>query len=199
MDEINIKILLVGDTRVGKTSILFRYIDDTFPNDHLATIGVEYRFKISEFHGFKIKLQIWDTAGQERFHSITNNYFHNADGIIFVYDITDKKSFEGVKIWISESEETNSNFKKILLGNKCDLKHKRNISEEEVKNFCDEKKIDNYEVSAKDNINLEEAFNKIIELILKNKDDNEIRELYGKNQDNFSYLSRKKKNEVSCC
>ena len=200
MDEINLRILLVGDASVGKTSLLLRYIDEHFPSKHMATVGVEYRIKIFVYRGFKIKLQIWDTAGQERFHSITNNYFHNADGILFVYDITNKKSFEGIKIWIKESEEFGK-FKKLLLGNKCDLKHRKNISDEEVNIFCTEKNIISYEVSAKENINLKEAFNKIVELIFKDKNDNEIKELFGTKSVESSVATKKKKRkkEVTCC
>ena len=200
MDKINIKILLVGDASVGKTSILLRYIDEQFPNKHMATVGVEYRIKIFVYRGFKIKLQIWDTAGQERFHSITNNYFHNADGILFVYDITNRRSFEGIKVWITETEEF-SNLQKLLLGNKCDLKHRKIVSDEEVKKFCNEKNIESYEISAKDNINLKESFDKIVELIFKDKSDNEIRELFGSKSNDSSIVTQKKKRkkEVACC
>ena len=202
MDEINLKILLVGDASVGKTSILLRYIDEHFPNKHIATVGVEYRVKTFVYRGFKIKLQIWDTAGQERFHSITNNYFHNSDGILFVYDITNKRSFEGIKVWIIESEEF-GDFKKLLLGNKCDLKHRKNVSDEEVKFLCNEKNMENYEISAKENINLKKVFDKIVELIFKDKNDNEIRELFGtKSNDHPSVTTQKKhkrKKEVICC
>ena len=200
MDEINLKILLVGDASVGKTSLLLRYIDEHFPNKHMATVGVEYRIKIFVYRGFKIKLQIWDTAGQERFHSITNNFFHNADGILFVYDITNKRSFEGIKIWITETEEF-GNLKKLLLGNKCDLKHKKNVSDDEVKQYCNEKNMECYEISAKENINLKEVFERIVELIFKDKNDNEIRELYGTKSNDSSIVSHKKKRkkEVTCC
>ena len=202
MDEISLKILLVGETSVGKTSLFLRYIDDHFPDKHMASVGVEYRIKIYEFRGFKIKLQIWDTAGQERFHAITNNYFRNADGILFVYDITEEKSFEYIKKWIKESEEIENNFEKLLLGNKCDLRHKIKVSEEEVNEFCDENNIEWFEVSAKENINLKEAFHKIIELILQDKTDEEIKELYSVRFHNSSSLSiqrKKKKKEKVCC
>ena len=107
MAEIDIKVLFVGDANVGKTSLLFRYIDGQFPEKHLSTVGVEYRIKIFQFRGFNIKLMIWDTAGQERFHSITNNYFHNADGAFFVYDITNRNSFSNIKKWIKDADNIN--------------------------------------------------------------------------------------------
>ena len=140
MNEINVKLLIIGDTNVGKTSLLLRYIDDYFPDKYMATIGVEYRVKEIEYRGFKIKLQLWDTAGQERFHSITKNFFHNADGIFFVFDITNKKSFKGIRNWIKESEEINNEAKRILLGNKCDMIHQRTVSIKEIEKYCNEKK-----------------------------------------------------------
>ena len=201
MNEIALKILLVGDPNVGKTSLFLRYIEDNFTDTYLSTMGVEFHIKQYEYRGFNIKLNIWDTAGQERFHSITNNYFHNADGILFVYDISDNKTFEGVKKWIKESEEFSNNIKKLLIGNKCDLKHKIKVSEEEVNEFCEEKNLQWFETSAKENINLKEAFHKIVELILEGKTDNEIIDLFGVKA-NVSISSRskkKKKKGVSCC
>ena len=200
--ELNINVLIVGDSNVGKTSLLFRYIDDSFPDKHLATLGVEYHIKKIEYKEFLINLRIWDTAGQERFHSITNSFFHHADGILFVYDITNYKSFEGVKRWIKESEEINNSFKKILLGNKCDLKDKRCVTEKDTDKFCKEINISLIETSAKDNINLNIAFNKITELILEGKSDEEIKELFCSRVQNVSFSTnnpKKKKKEVKCC
>ena len=202
MNEINVKILIIGDTNVGKTSLLLRYIDDYFPDKHMATIGVEYRVKAIEYRGFKIKLQLWDTAGQERFHSITKNFFHNADGILFVYDITNKKSFKGVKNWIKESEEIKDDIQKIIVGNKCDMVHQRSITNKEVEKYCKENKIDFIETSAKDNINLKEVFNKIIELIFKDKSDEEIIKEFNPKIQNLSIHShsrKENKKKVSCC
>jgi len=123
--ELNIKLLIVGDSNVGKTSLLLQYTDNYYPDQHTATIGFEYKIKRFQYKDYNIKLQIWDTAGQERFHSITNNFFHNADGILFVYDITSRQSFNGVKVWIKEAEEFGDFYKRILIGNKCDLNDKR--------------------------------------------------------------------------
>ena len=201
MSEISLKILLVGDASVGKTSLFLRYIDNHFPDKHMSTVGVEYRIKIYEYRGFRVKLQIWDTAGQERFHSITSNYFHNADGILFVYDITEQRSFEGIKHWIEESEQSATNFQKLLLGNKCDLKHKKTVSDEQVQEFCKEKNIEWFEISAKEDINLREAFNKIVELIFKGKTDDDIIDLFGTKTHKLSILTEKKhkKKDVQCC
>ena len=201
MNEIELKIILVGDSSVGKTSLLLRYTDDNFPDKHISSVGVEFRKKTYEYGDFKIKLQIWDTAGQERFHSITKGYFQNADGILFVYDISEYKSFEGIKNWLSESEESGNNFKKLILGNKCDLKHKINVKKEDVDKFCEENNIEWLEVSAKENKNIKEAFHKIIELILRDKTKEEIMELYRVKNSDLSFLSNKntKRKGVQCC
>ena len=203
--ELNIKLLIVGDSNVGKTSLLLQYTDNYYPDQHTATIGFEYKIKTFQYKDYKIKLQIWDTAGQERFHSITNNYFHNADGILFVYDITSRQSFNGVKVWIKEAEEIGNFYKRLLIGNKCDLSEKRNISIEELEKYCEEKNMDFFETSAKENIYLVEAFNKIVELILENKTDEEIIREFGVKKSSLSISSRnlgsKKNNNKNqrCC
>ena len=201
MEEINLKILLVGDTCVGKTSLLLRYIDDDFPDKHLTTVGVEHLLKSFEYRGFNIQLQIWDTAGQERYRSVTNSFFHNADGILFVYDLTNENTFEGVKNWIEESEKRGNDAKKILLGNKCDLKHKKKVSDEEVKIYLKDNDLDFFETSAKENINIKEAFEKITELIFMGKSDEEIKMLYGVRKSNLTtYLEKDdKKKTKNCC
>ena len=203
--ELNIKLLIVGDSNVGKTSLLLQYTDNYYPDQHTATIGFEYKIKTFQYKDYKIKLQIWDTAGQERFHSITNNFFHNADGILFVYDITSRQSFNGVKVWIKEAEEIGNFYKRLLIGNKCDLSDKRNISIEELEKYCEEKNMDFFETSAKENIYLVEAFNKIVELILENKTDEEIIREFGVKKSSLSISSRnlgsKKNNNKNqrCC
>ena len=134
LPEIKLKILIIGDTNVGKTSMLLNYTDNYFPETHLATIGVEYKVKELITDKYKINLQIWDTAGQERFRSITKSFFQNSNGILFVYDITNINTFHNVKDWIRDSEmNTNNRFEKLLIGNKIDLKDKRKVSFEDLK------------------------------------------------------------------
>ena len=195
MAELSVKLLLVGDTCVGKTSLLLQYTENYFPEEHGATIGVEYKIKMFQYKDFQIKLHIWDTAGQERFHSITNNFFHNADGILFVYDITNEKSFEGAKNWIKEAEEIGDYFKRIIIGNKCDLEEKRQVSLAELEQFANEENINFFETSAKDNINLKEVFNKIVELIFEDKDDEEILREYSVKKSSLSIASKATKNK----
>ena len=208
MTEINVKLLIVGDSSVGKTSLLLQYTEDNFPSQHIATIGVEYKIKIIPYKDYRLKLQIWDTAGQERFHSITNNFFHNADGILFVYDITDEKSSEGAKKWIREAKEVGNFFQRILIGNKSDLEEDRKVTKEEAEKYCKEINICHFESSAKENINIKEVFDKIIELIFKDKSDEEIIKEFGVINSSLSFISHstkkqnKKKNDNEknrCC
>ena len=193
MSEITIKLLLVGDSNVGKTSLLLQYTENSFPEEHGATVGIEYRVKMFQYQNYQIKLQIWDTAGQERFHSITNNFFHNADGILFVYDITNHDSFEGVKNWIKESKDIGDFYQKILIGNKCDLDNKRKVSLEELSEFAFEEKITFLETSAKNNINIKEVFNKIVELLLENKNEEDIIKEFSEKKSSLSVASKRTK------
>ena len=152
--EIRLKLLIIGDSNVGKTSMLLNYTDNYFPETHLATIGVEYKVKELASDKYNITLQIWDTAGQERFRSITKSFFRNTNGILFVYDITSRKSFQSVKDWIKDSELHDNGFEKILAGNKIDLSEKREVPFDELKDFGEKKKIEVIETSAKNRTNI---------------------------------------------
>ena len=200
--QIKLKLLIIGDSSVGKTSMLLSYTDNYFPESHLATIGVEYKVKEIQTDKYNISLQIWDTAGQERFRSITKSFFRNTNGIIFVYDITCRKSFQSVKEWIKDSELHDNGFEKILCGNKIDLKEKREVNFDELEEFGMKKKIEVMEISAKERININDAFQKIINLILSNKTDKEIIDEFGnKNNNNDINLDKNntKKRKQGCC
>ena len=200
--QIKLKLLIIGDSSVGKTSMLLSYTDNYFPESHLATIGVEYKVKEIQTDKYNISLQIWDTAGQERFRSITKSFFRNTNGIIFVYDVTCRKSFQSVKEWIKDSELHDTGFEKILCGNKIDLKEKREVNFDELEEFGMKKKIEVMEISAKENIKIDDAFQKIINLILKNKTDKEIIDEFGiKNNNNDINLDKNntKKRKQGCC
>ena len=200
--QIKLKLLIIGDSSVGKTSMLLSYTDNYFPESHLATIGVEYKVKEIVTDKYNISLQIWDTAGQERFRSITKSFFRNTNGIIFVYDVTCRKSFQSVKEWIKDSELHDNGFDKILCGNKIDLKEKREVNFDELEEFGMKKKIEVMEISARERINIDEAFQKIINLILSNKTDKEIIDEFGiKNNNNDINLDKnnKKKRKQGCC
>ena len=201
-NKIKLKFLILGDSDVGKTSLLLKYIDNYFPESHLATIGVEFKTKDVECNGYKIHLQLWDTAGQERFRSITKSYFRNANGVIFVYDITDKKTFKSVKDWVRDSEANDTGFKRILLGNKFDLQNKRKVEFKEAKDWADKKQIECMEVSAKLGTNVNKAIMRLVEICLENKTKEEIMNSYGLNdnkKDNAQLKkSSKDKNKKFC-
>ena len=204
LDEntIYLKILILGDTNVGKTSLFLNYCDNDFPEGHLATIGVEYKIKSIEKNGLSVQLQIWDTAGQERFKSITKSYYQGANGILFVYDITNRKSFLNVKEWIKDVENKNNNFKKILVGNKIDLKNNNQIVNKEDEIYANNNNLFRIETSAKDGTNVDDAFNKLIDFIFENKKNDEMLEEFGKLVRNLSLTSEnsKKKNvKRKCC
>ena len=177
---INLNILLVGDANVGKTSILLKYTENFFPNQYQATIGVEYKMKIIKLNNMNIKLQIWDTAGQERYKSIAKNFFHSANGVFLVFDITDKKSFENLNKWIEDVKENSpKDCKYIIIGNKSDLSDQRTISTFEIDNFVKEKKSSYFEVSAKNDEGLNDAFINLSKEIIKDKNQEEIYQFYG--------------------
>jgi len=153
------KLLLIGDSGVGKTCVLFRFSEDAFNATFISTIGIDFKIRTIELDGKKIKLQIWDTAGQERFRTITTAYYRGAMGIMLVYDITNEKSFENIKNWIRNIEEhASADVEKMILGNKCDMNDRRQVSKERGEELAIEYGIKFMETSAKASINVEEAF-----------------------------------------
>jgi len=161
------KLLLIGDSGVGKTCILFRFSDDAFNTTFISTIGIDFKIKTIELKGKKIKLQIWDTAGQERFHTITTSYYRGAMGIMLVYDITNSKSFENIAKWLRNIDEhANEDVEKMILGNKCDMDENRQVPKERGDAIAREHGIKFMETSAKNNINIERAFHELAEAIL---------------------------------
>lgn len=172
------KLLLIGDSGVGKTCILFRFSDDAFNTTFISTIGIDFKIKTIELRGKKIKLQIWDTAGQERFHTITTSYYRGAMGIMLVYDITNSKSFDNIAKWLRNIQEhANDDVEKMILGNKCDMEDKRVIAKERGEAIARENGIRFLETSAKTNINIDKAFIDLSESILdKTVDVQEIRQ-----------------------
>ncbi|CAO3633391.1 unnamed protein product [Cunninghamella blakesleeana] len=153
------KLLLIGDSGVGKSCLLLRFADDTYTESYISTIGVDFKIRTIELEGKTVKLQIWDTAGQERFRTITSSYYRGAHGIIVVYDVTDQDSFNNVKQWLSEIERyAAEGVNKLLVGNKSDLTDKKVVDTEQAKELADTLKIPLLETSAKDATNVEQAF-----------------------------------------
>jgi Ras-related protein Rab-1A len=125
------KILLIGNSAVGKSSLLLRFADEVFHESFLPTIGVDFKIRTIEQAGSVVKLQMWDTAGQEKFKTVTHSYYKGAQGIILVFDLCDQKSFGDIRSWVSEAERhTNRDSVKVLVGNKCDLDESRQVKRE---------------------------------------------------------------------
>jgi len=153
------KLLLIGDSGVGKSCLLLRFADHAYTESYISTIGVDFKIRTIDLDGQTIKLQIWDTAGQERFRTITSSYYRGAHGIIVVYDVTDKESYNNVRQWLNEIERyASENVNKLLVGNKCDLVSKKVVNYETAKAFADKLGIPFLETSAKNSTNVERAF-----------------------------------------
>eukprot|EP00762_Andalucia_godoyi_P003238 ANDGO_06678.mRNA.1 Ras-related protein Rab-8A len=154
-----IKLLLIGDSGVGKSCLLLRFSDDTFTTSFITTIGIDFKIRTIELDGKRIKLQIWDTAGQERFRTITTAYYRGAMGILLVYDVTDENSYNNIATWMKNIEQhASENVCKILLGNKCDMVDKKVVDTARGQKLADDYGIKFLETSAKTNVNVEEAF-----------------------------------------
>jgi len=172
------KLLLIGDSGVGKSCLLLRFSDDTYSESYISTIGVDFKIRTIELDGKTIKLQIWDTAGQERFRTITSSYYRGAHGIIVVYDVTDQDSFNNVKQWLQEIDRyASESVNKLLVGNKCDMVSfvsiclqtvgysynykiqttKKVVDYTTAKEYADSLGIPFLETSAKNNTNVEQV------------------------------------------
>lgn len=170
------KLLIIGDSGVGKSSLLLRFADNTFSGNYITTIGVDFKIRTVEVEGEKVKLQIWDTAGQERFRTITSTYYRGTHGVIVVYDVTNGESFANVKRWLHEIEQNCDVVNRILVGNKNDDPEKKVVLTEDAQRFADQMSIKLFETSAKENINVEEMFNEITKMVLQSKRDHKERQ-----------------------
>ena len=165
------KLLLIGDSGVGKSCLLFRFTDNSYSESYISTIGVDFKIRTLEVDGKMIKIQIWDTAGQERFRTITSSYYRGAHGIIVVYDVTDKDSFSNIKQWLCEIERyATGPVNKLLVGNKCDLQSTRAVDTSTAAAYAQELGIPFLEISAKDSVNVDKAFLNMIRSIRERVD-----------------------------
>lgn len=169
------KLLIIGDSNVGKSSLLLRFADNSFSGSYITTIGVDFKIRTVEMDGERVKLQIWDTAGQERFRTITSTYYRNTHGVIIVYDVTNPESFVNVKRWLNEISENCDNVCKILVGNKNDDPAKKKVDTQDAMQFGRSLGVPLFETSAKENINVEEMFMYFTRMVLNAKKESKDR------------------------
>uniref|UniRef100_A0A182X8H7 Ras-related protein Rab-3 n=1 Tax=Anopheles quadriannulatus TaxID=34691 RepID=A0A182X8H7_ANOQN len=160
------KLLIIGNSSVGKTSFLFRYADDSFTSAFVSTVGIDFKVKTVFRHDKRVKLQIWDTAGQERYRTITTAYYRGAMGFILMYDITNEESFNSVQDWVTQIKTYSwDNAQVILVGNKCDMEDERVISFERGKQLADQLGVEFFETSAKENVHVTDVFERLVDII----------------------------------
>uniref|UniRef100_A0A8B9YXC0 RAB35, member RAS oncogene family n=1 Tax=Bos mutus grunniens TaxID=30521 RepID=A0A8B9YXC0_BOSMU len=230
------KLLIIGDSGVGKSSLLLRFADNTFSGSYITTIGVDFKIRTVEINGEKVKLQIWDTAGQERFRTITSTYYRGTHGVIVVYDVTSAESFVNVKRWLHEINQNCDDVCRILgeaaggrggpgrgrqvggaraaraggragagltlscgpVGNKNDDPERKVVETEDAYKFAGQMGIQLFETSAKENVNVEEMFNCITELVLRAKKDN-LAKQQQQQQNDVVKLTKNSKRKKRCC
>lgn len=163
------KLLIIGDSGVGKSSLLLRFADNMFSGSYITTIGVDFKIRKINVDGEMVKLQIWDTAGQERFRTITSTYYRGTHGVIVVYDVTSADTFVNVKRWLHEIDQNCDEVVRILVGNKDDNPERKVVEKEDAMKFAEQMGIQVFETSAKDNKNVEEVFNSITRMVLRQK------------------------------
>ena len=194
-DEIPIKIMILGNTSVGKTSFIIKYTENTFQEVYLSTIGIDYKIKKLTYNEQKYNLYIYDTTGEERFRSLSFNLIKFTEGVILMYDITNKSSFKSISEWIeSAREHKGENYPIIIIGNKIDLEEKRKITTEEGENLAKKYGLDFFEISNKEDINIKEAIFTLFKKVLIYIEQKDIK-------GNSSILSsdNSSSNKKSCC
>ncbi|KAG0458048.1 hypothetical protein HPP92_023205 [Vanilla planifolia] len=168
-EEYLFKVVIIGDSAVGKSNLLSRYARNEFNINSKATIGVEFQTQSVEIDGKEVKAQIWDTAGQERFRAVTSAYYRGAVGALIVYDISRSTTFDSVQRWLHElNTHSDTTVARMLVGNKCDLEEIRSVSVEEGKSLAEAEGLFFIETSALDSTNVKTAFEIVIKEIYNN-------------------------------
>ena len=169
------KIIIIGDSNVGKSNILSRYTKDQFQGNSKATVGVELGTKFVKVEGVGAKLQIWDTAGQERYRSLTSSYYKGCHGCFIVYDITNEQSFESINTWYEQAvKEAGKEVSIILVGNKCDLENERKVSKEKGEEKARTMNASFFETSALSKVNIDDIFKEIVNNIYQELKDRKM-------------------------
>jgi small GTP-binding protein len=174
--DYSLKLLTIGESGVGKTCLLLRYTDNKFVKTHSITIGVDYKCKTIKINGKTVTLKIWDTAGQERFRNMTQQYYKNADGILLVFDLTDRGTFEKLRDWMTQIQNfvNRDSLAIVLIGNKCEMETKE-VTKEEAEKMASEFDIKYIETSAFTGANVSKAFESLINDVLKITGDSEVK------------------------
>ena len=188
-----IKILTLGDTLVGKSSIVLRFSDNRFDDNQLATIGIDYKTKYIKVKDASVKVLLWDTAGQEKFRNIARQYYKGANGVLLIYDVCDRKSYERIGFWMDELKQNNEieQLYIILVGNKIDNEKERKVTTEEGKRIADSFELEFFETSAKTGLNIDTTFNKLVKKTV---------ETYSKTEGKGEKLNSKRSgSKKGCC
>jgi Ras-related protein Rab-1A len=171
-----IKCVIIGDSCVGKTSLLLRYADDNWDDRYLATIGVDFRITTVEAMDKIVKVQLWDTAGQERFRGITHSYYRGAHAVLLCFDLTDLESFQNCAKWLNDiATYCPPEVSKFLVGTKVDLKDKRVVRYEDAKALAERLQCPYFETSSKESVGVEEAFKKVVDDVVVVKEKQKIK------------------------
>ena len=200
--EMMAKVILIGDSSVGKTNIMSKYLKNQFNENSKATVGVEFGSKLFKLNGHNIKAQIWDTAGQEKYKAITGAYYKGSKGAFVVYDITRKETFESVDKWINDLKSSGDpKLIIIIIGNKCDLEEKREILKEQGEEKAKSFGCAFLETSALSGDNIDKGFEMMISEIFKKygNDSNEDDELGSVEKGEDIKLDKKENQKKSCC
>eukprot|EP00761_Pharyngomonas_kirbyi_P002745 gb/GECH01002749.1/.p1 GENE.gb/GECH01002749.1/~~gb/GECH01002749.1/.p1 ORF type:complete len:202 (+),score=70.48 gb/GECH01002749.1/:1-606(+) len=175
-EDFTFKVLLMGDSSVGKTSIALRLTDDAFAESFVPTIGVDFKMYKLSIDSKTIKMHVWDTAGQEKFRNISSAYYRGAHGAVLIFDLTQLRTLENIRFWFEEVQKHSSGKENggnglqiILVGNKSDLGEQRDVQYEHAKEFAESLGIEYLEVSAKTGDQIPEAFAKLAEIMMKEK------------------------------
>ena len=192
--DYTIKLLVVGDSSVGKTNFISMFIENKFNQAYMTTSGMDLRTSSIEVKNKKIRVQLWDTAGQEKYRAITKNLFLKVQGVLVVYDITNENSFTNLKTWVkSIKEECGKSMQMIIVGNKCDLNDQRVIDKQKALEYAEEEKVEYIETSSKTGENVQKAISQLCEKVLEN---NEMGAEFSFTLDASSFA---KNNKRKCC
>lgn len=194
------KLLIIGDSGVGKSCMLQRFAGESFSGTYVSTIGVDFKIRTVIIDEERVKLQVWDTAGQERFRTITSTYYRGTHGVIIVYDVTSVDSFNNVKRWLYEIDQNCDSVSCVLVGNKDDIVTKKVIQTAEAKRLADQLGIQLFETSARDGKNIDEMFMAITRLVLRMKKDQQARlQMQATDTLRLTAKSPRTKRKKKCC